>query len=112
MKFNINNFQEEGEEEEEEEVKEVQPVPLLMWNENRKSIFCIYSNSNLTVTKTYSSGISNCCVIGNVAVDKFTVRIDLQYGGLTIGFTTRDHWDPNRDNTNNYMDGFFLYMDI
>ena len=92
--------------------EELQPVPissvpLLMWDENRKSTNCIYSNNNLTVTKT-GDGIWDCLVIGNVAVDKFTVRIDKikNWGGVLIGFTNGDIWNPNKDHS--YKNGWYI----
>jgi len=89
------------------------PIPsisLLMWDENRKPTYCIYSNSNLTVTKT-GPGFWNCGVIGSVAVDTFTVRIDMEKtigygGGVMIGFTTRDIWNMNDNNSDN--NGWFI----
>ena len=81
-----------------------------MWDENRKSTNCIYSNNNLTVKKT-GPGFWNCGVIGNVAVDTFTVRLDMEKtirygGGVTIGFTTGDIWNLNDYNSNN--NGWFI----
>jgi len=82
----------------------VQPisVPTLMWDENKKSNNSTYSNNNLTVTKTSGKGRWNCGVIGNVAVDKFTVRIDDKGDNvfMMIGFTSGDNWDPNGVNFN------------
>lgn len=44
-------------------------------------------------------------MIGNVAVDKFTVRVDMEKtnrnGGVLIGFTTGYIWDPNNDKSDN-----------
>ena len=63
------------------------PLPnelnLLCWVVNNKVNFCTFTNNNLTLTQTPSNEVGT--VIGNIAVDKYTVK--LESGFLIIGFT-------------------------
>ena len=70
-------------------------VPLLFWDINNQTDYCTYTNDNLTVTKINSVASWNVCrVIGNIAVDRYTIRIDNQGtdGGIIIGFANETNF--------------------
>ena len=65
----------------------------------KKSDNCTLSNNNLTATKSFDDD-DEFGVVGNMAVDRYTVKIDSRGddGGVMIGFSTVAPWDINIDN--------------
>ena len=76
------------------------PQPSLIWDPTKKSDNATYSENGLKVTKTSGDFDWNCGVIGNVKVDKYSVKIEkkLPRGGIGIGFTAGKVWKPNGEN--------------
>ena len=83
--------------------KELKPQNL-SWDVSNKTVCCRYTNNDLTVTQTISS-IYRSTAIGNIAVDRYTVKIE-KGDHLKIGFTTGAKYKVNGSNPHN---GWFLY---
>ena len=73
----------------------------LSWDVNRRTVYHTYTNNNLTVTSSTSSG-----AIGNKAVDRYTVKVESDKN-LMIGFTTGAKYDVNSGNL--VKNGWFIY---
>ena len=83
------------------------PQPSLIWDPTKKSDNATYSENGLKVTKTSGDKKWNCGVIGNVKVDKYSVKIEKRENGcINIGFTTGEVWEPNGENYRE--NGWFL----
>lgn len=89
------------------ELQPINNINFLKWDNTRKSIHCTLSNNNLTVTKTSGTFTWNCIMVGNITVDKYTVRIDKTrfIGGILIGFSLLCDLNPNEDRFEN---GWFI----
>ena len=82
----------------------------LHWDVTKKPNNCILSYDNLTITKSNGTGSWNCGVIGNVAVDKYTIHINEKVQGhIMIGFSTGTKWNRNGQNYN--TNGWFLSIE-
>lgn len=88
-------------------------IPTLLWDVNKKPDNCRFFNNKLTVIKLSGDEHWDCGVIGNIAVDKFTVKIEDRgsNGNIFIGFTTGESWDSNGDNGDNNRDnGWYISL--
>ena len=82
----------------------------LRWDFSLKPINCSFSNDNLTAAKISGGNMScNCNIIGNTAVNRYTVRIDNRGAGeIMIGFTTGTTW--KNASKNHLANGWFIYV--
>ena len=91
------------------ELQEVQDP--LIWDIIKKPVNCTFTANDRTATKSgYEyEGQFNCGIIGNKAVDRYTVRIDNRgaAGCIMIGFSAGVKWDPN--GLNYTTNGWFFY---
>ena len=88
-------------------------VSALRWDFSLKPINCSFSNDNLTAAKISGGNMSwNCNIIGNTAVNRYTVRIDNRGAGeidnrgageIMIGFTTGTTWKHASNTTNGWF---------
>ena len=79
----------------------------LMWNVIKKPNNCTFADR--TATKSANGGAGwNCGIIGNKAVDRYTVKIDSRANGnIMIGFSAGITWNPNGSNYT--TNGWFIY---
>ena len=89
---------------------------FLVWDKNKTSINCTLTNNDLSISKTSYTMDRNAYygAIGNVAVDKFTVRFDEvnahSAGFFKIGFVNLKFWSiEGKDNVSKgwYIHGHF-----
>jgi len=81
----------------------------IYWDVTKKPLKCTFTANDTTATKSANQGTGwDCGIIGNRAVDRYTVRIDNRgKGNIMIGFSSGATWNSNGPNypTN----GWFLY---
>ena len=86
-----------------------EPLDPLIWDVIKKPHSCTFADR--TATKSANGGAAwNCGIIGNKAVDRYTVRIDNRglAGCVMIGFSAGVTWNPNGSNYS--TNGWFIYV--
>jgi len=86
--------------------RELQHTPI-QWDVTEKPQKCTLTANNTTATKLTALGW-DCGIIGNKAVDRYTVKIDNRgrSGCIMIGFSTGATWNPNGSNRD--TNGWFI----